>query len=235
MNKLTKTQTTYLVGALITVIMLVVSYALVWNPRKAHADDLHAQAEQQEYRNAQMERQIASLNSLLLAADDIVATGRSHTDQFPPTAELPKLFADIQKAANNAGINDDNVVQIAPSSPNLISSDGKGEGAGLPSQSKESALAQMQVVVKVTSSYAETVQFLKNIEKMKRIYLIESVQVDKESDNRYTVVLTGDMFLMRQDTLDQLLELNYQLLLDNMIQLIQIYLEILPFVQKVKL
>jgi Tfp pilus assembly protein PilO len=187
---------TKLVGALALLLVVGLGWLLVLGPR---VDELSETREQVQTMQDQNDTLSLELVRLRRQADDLGATrkaARRLARQIPPTADQPGLFAEVTEAAVRAGIGSDGVTALSPTAPTLGGPDPATGAVSASADAPTNLLARQEVSVSVEGTYAQTVDLMKNLERMDRAYLVTAANLTGEA-GRYTTTVVGSMFVMQ--------------------------------------
>lgn len=184
---------TKIVGALALLVVAGLGWLLVVGPQTARLDEVREEITTVQDQNLVLAGQ---LNVLRQQQDELAATRRTARQlaaKFPATADQPGLFREVTLAAELAGIGADGVTTLAPTPPQVGTTDDAAEQA----TAATPQLARQTVTVTVTGTYDETQQLLERLEQMPRAYLVTAVTLAVDSSSgSFVTTVTGDMFVM---------------------------------------
>lgn len=191
-------------GIGVLVLLVLVGYFFVLSPRLSKAGEIKAEKETVAEQNDSRQTEITNLTKQA----EGIARGRAQaaflTGKFPPTAAQADLFAQIRKAAADAGLAENQVGALTPSVPQSGATTGNGS-AVLPGQGGGPGLASMTVSLAATGTYAQLTAFLKNLENMDRAYLVRTVSLAPGGGNAtgaesFAITIDGTMFVVAAPT-----------------------------------
>lgn len=197
------TRATAMVGFIVLAMVAFFAYTAVLAPRFAEAGEIAQAAADQESLNDAAQQQVNDLTAQLSTIEATIAQARDYAEKMPADSALSETLREIVAAASASGISESQLNAVTAASPMLSSGDGS---ATLPGQGGVT-VATMQTVITVDADEARTVRFLKNLTSMKRAYLLASV-VSTQSDQtkRYTTTITGNMYVLQQADLGELVK-----------------------------
>jgi Tfp pilus assembly protein PilO len=185
---------TKMLGALALLVIAGAGWMFVLGPATAQLADVREQTQAARDQNDLLTLQLLKLKQQAAALDETRAEARALADMFPPTADQPGLFEQVNDAATGAGIGPKNVTALPPTPPVVGGADAAGAVQATP---QPGGLAQQTVTVSVEGDFARTQQLLANLEALPRAYLMTSVTMSGGSDTgAFTTTVTGTMFVM---------------------------------------
>jgi Tfp pilus assembly protein PilO len=156
--------------ALLCVVLLAASWFLLIGPRRAEAEDVRAQAVQENSQAALLQQQLADLKTQYAALPKKMAELKAIKQQLPPDADVPSLVRSLQDYAARAGVSVDS---ITPGVPAVLAADGSvstNATAGVGS------LVSLPLSVVVTGQYFENSLFVKYLQtRLTRSFLISGL------------------------------------------------------------
>jgi Tfp pilus assembly protein PilO len=185
------------IGTLSLVAVAALGWTLVVGPETSALSDTRAQVDAARQQNAVLQQQLGQLQTQETELKKTRTVAQKLAAQFPPTADQPGLFAQVTKAAVDAGIGAKGVTTLAPTPP-LIGGAAGGVSAGQPKVGS-GTLATQDVSVSVVGSYDETQRLLEKLEHMPRAYLITTVALSgsgEGDDGSFTTTIAGHMYVM---------------------------------------
>lgn len=194
MNLRTPTATKML-GALALLVIAGAGWMFVVGPATSQLAAVREQTQAARDQNDLLALQLVKLKQQAVALDDTRAVADALAAKFPPTADQPGLFEQVNTAATGAGIGPQNVTALTPTPPTVGGADPSGAVQAVPQGG--GSLAQQSVTVSVEGDFAATQDLLENLEQMPRAYLISSITMGTGSTpGFYTTTITGSMFVM---------------------------------------
>lgn len=208
---------TVLLGSLGLAVMLVVAYMLVLGPRMGQPGTINEETTQLRAVNDTTQVSINDLEQKKANLDEARTQAVALSDRFPETLEQRELFLAIDEAAQKAGLPERAVTDLTPSIPAL---DGAAGGVVLPEAATDPTadpaaapvdpaaaapaaaagqVASMSLTLSVSGTEKQLVDFLKNLEELKRSYLVDSVQfgaLSEDGAGDFTLTVNGKMFLL---------------------------------------
>lgn len=222
-----------LLAALLVLAVFVGSWFLLIAPKRSKAEDLKSQTASQEQTNSGL---VAKLQQLKAQSEDL-PTMRARLavvrQEIPDNPALPSLVRSLTKAGKRVGVD---VVSLQPSAPLAVVSTATAPVAPTTSDTstgdKSSAsgstgsapgtvgtpaaagptLYQIPLTVKVDGSYFQVEQFVGELEKLRRAFMVNGFKLTTATDpstgastgdpttagtseNRLHLELTGQVFL----------------------------------------
>lgn len=185
---------TKVVGALALLVIAGAGWMFVVGPATAELGDVREQTQAARDQNDLLSLQLLKLKQQAAALDATRAEATALAAKFPPTADQPGLFEQVNDAATGAGIGPKNVTALTPTPPTV---GGDATGAVQATPQSGGGLAQQTVTVSIEGDFAATQRLLQNLEELPRAYLVSAVTMGGGSETgRYTTTITGTMFVM---------------------------------------
>lgn len=197
-------QATVALGAVLLLVVAAGGWFLVVGPASGSLGT--ARTELSDARDAngrlavrmrRLEQQQSALPEVRLAADELATL-------FPPTADQPGFFQQVDRAAQLAGIRPRQVTSLSPGTPVPWEPDAAAEGdepgadpgAGAADGDSPPELAVQAVAITVEATYPQARVMVAALERMERSLLISSLSVAVGEDGRTAVVtITGSAFV----------------------------------------
>jgi Tfp pilus assembly protein PilO len=170
-----------LVTILGAVLIVVLFFFLVFQPRQGDIADLEQQAADVRTQQDALEAKIASLRAVRSQAPEYEAAIAAAETVIPGDAALPAAVRQFQMAADDSG---GELVTVAMSRPTAVEGDVDG-------------LAELEVSMTFEAGYFQTVDFLRRIEDpaiTPRALLWKSLTVASEEYPTLTTSLSGTIF-----------------------------------------
>jgi Tfp pilus assembly protein PilO len=171
-----------LLATLGVVAVLVLFYFFAWQPKSEELAEIQTQTDDAIARQATLETQIASLESVRASAPEIEAALATAESLVPREAALPAALRQFQLAADDSGVE---LLSIAPGRP-----------AADPDVPE---LARISLAITAEGSYFQLVDFLRRLEDPSitpRVVLFENVAVSITEYPTLSAALTGSMFAL---------------------------------------
>ena len=170
-----------LLTVLVSVLLIVLFWFLVYTPMQEDIEQLEAQTADEELRHQQLEARIESLRAVRQDAPETEAALAAARAIIPNESALPSALRQMQGAADDSGIV---LSSVATARPTPLDDD--------------LDVHSITVSVQVTGTYFQTVDFLRRIEDptiTPRGVLWQSVSVSRGDDYpELSVALSGSMF-----------------------------------------
>ena len=180
---------TKIAGSLALLVVAGLGWVLAVGPQTAQLAEVREEVTTIQDQNVVLAGQLAALRQQQEELASTRRTARQLAEKFPATADQPGLFREVTIAAELAGIGADGVTTLAPTPPQVGTTE---EAAAAAPQ-----LARQTVTVTVTGTYDETQRLLERLEQMPRAYLVTSVTLAVDSSSgTFVTTVTGDMFVM---------------------------------------
>jgi Tfp pilus assembly protein PilO len=182
---MTKLRQLWLLTALASVLALAGGYFLLVSPKTSKAAALREETKTQEELNASLRDQIQMLNRQKKDLPRQQAELERFATKIPNNPALPALVRALSDAADNAGIE---LVSITPSEPTPVgASTAAGTtaadpaapvSAAAPASATRLPLAAIPVNVKVNGTYSEVSQWMSEIERLPRAFLVSGFTLE---------------------------------------------------------
>ena len=186
---------TKMLGSLALLVIAGAGWMFVVGPATNELAVVREQTQAARDQNELMTLQLLKLEQQAAALDATRAEAAALAAKFPPTADQPGLFEQVNAAATAAGIGPKNVTALTPTPPVVGGVDAAGAVQATPQG--DGALAQQTVTVSIEGDFAATQDLLANLEELPRAYLVDSVTLGGGSETgQYTTTITGTMFVM---------------------------------------
>lgn len=208
---MTKVRQLWLLTALASIAALAGGYFMLVSPKNAKAEALREETATQEQQNESLRTQIQMLNRQKKDLPRQQAELERFAVKIPNNPALPTLIRSLSDSADTAGVFLD---ELAPSMPAVV---GPATPVGAVSADPAAApataaapaptvstlpLATMPVTVKATGRYSEMSQFLSEIERLPRAFLVSGVSMKpKPGENgqvysgEVEVTITGQLYM----------------------------------------
>jgi hypothetical protein len=193
MNLRTPMATT-VVGALALLVIAGAGWMFVVGPATSRLADVREQTQAARDQNDLLSLQLLKLKQQAAALDETRAEEAALAAKFPPTADQPGLFEQVNDAATGAGIGPKNVTALTPTPPTIGGADAAGAVQATPQAG--GGLASQTVTVSVEGDFARTQRLLENLEQLPRAYLVSAVTMSGGDSGSFTTTVTGSMFVM---------------------------------------
>jgi Tfp pilus assembly protein PilO len=171
---------------------------LVVSPRMARAADINAQAEQMAVANTQLYARYGAVVKQAKGAPATAAQAQDEFSKMPEQANLPAVITELTDAAKAAGIPANQIEIISTSLPAAVVPD--GQDPDVPAVSGIN-LARMEVGMNVTGSPQHVTDFLANLEKLDRAFLITGTsstwQQEPGKPVKVAMQVQGSMFVLQ--------------------------------------
>lgn len=195
---------TGLLGGLLLLVVAALSWVLLLGPATAHVSEQREAAEAAADRSALLAAQLARLQAKAQDLGDTEEAEERLAALFPPTADQPGFFAQVGKAALEAGYSPAEITSLSPSAPTPLAPPVPAEPVepvepveGEPAQEPAPAavpadLATQTVTMTLTGSYDEARRLLAGLERLDRAYLVRSVSLSGEAgSSSLTLSISG--------------------------------------------
>ena len=185
---------TKVLGALALLVIAGAGWMFVVGPATSQLADVREQTQAARDQNDLLTLQLLKLKQQAAALDETRADAKALAAKFPPTADQPGLFEQVNDAATGAGIGQKNVTALTPTPPVVGGADAAGAVQATP---QAGGLAQQTLTVSVEGDFAATQHLLRNLEELPRAYLVSAVTMSGGADTgAFTTSVTGTMFVM---------------------------------------
>jgi len=187
---------TKIIGGVGLLSLLALGWVFVLSPRSNSVADVHRQTGEVREQNDTLRQQIRVLRAQQTALGEVRASAKALAAKFPPTADQPELFRQVTRAAVEAGLPATKVTALTPQAP-VAGTPGRTTGVQLPGEATISDLAVQKVTMSVEGPPDQLQRLLRNIELMRRAYLVTSLTLGQGTDpGIYSATIAGDMFVM---------------------------------------
>jgi Tfp pilus assembly protein PilO len=198
----------WVAGAAAAMVLLVLaSYFLLIQPKRAQASSLRSQKVAQQQANDQLGLDIAQLKSQFASLPARQAELAVIQQQLPASANLPTLIRNLTTIANEAGVT---LNSIAPSAPQAVTAPASVTtgAATAGSTASTQGLYEIPVTIIVQGDYASSELFLQRVQtQMRRAFLVQSLSIGKAATaatgqaapaaGAISTTLTGDVFVLQ--------------------------------------
>jgi hypothetical protein len=186
---------TKVLGALALLVIAGAGWMFVVGPATSQLSDVREQTQAARDQNDLLTLQLLKLEQQAAALDETRAEAEALAEKFPPTADQPGLFEQVNDAATSAGIGPKQVTALTPTPPVVGGADAAGAVQATPQTG--GGLAAQTVTVSLEGDFTATQRLLENLEELPRAYLVSSVTMSGGADNGgFTTTVTGTMFVM---------------------------------------
>jgi len=185
-----------LIGSLALLGLAGLGWVFILGPQTGAVAEVHEQVDAANEQNEALARQIKVLRAQEAALEDVRKTASALAAKFPHSADQPEMFREITLAAVAAGIPAGRVSGLAMAAP-VAGTPGQVARAKLPGESGPAELAAQHVTVSVEGSPRGLEQMMRNLEQMRRAYLVTSFAVGQGTGaDVYRATISGEMFVM---------------------------------------
>ena len=192
---------TGLIGGLLVLVVAALGWVLLLGPATAHVSEQREAAEAAADRSTLLAAQLARLQAQAQDLGDTEEAEERLAALFPPTADQPGFFAQVGKAALEAGYSPAEITSLSPSAPTPLAppvpeaAPVEGETATDPASAAAAVpadLATQTVTMTLTGSYDEARRLLAGLERLDRAYLLRSVSLSGEAgSSSLTLSISG--------------------------------------------
>ncbi len=201
MNLRTPTAT-LAIGTITLLVLSVAGWFLLIGPVMQQIGETSEARESAQDRNQIMSLQLASLRKKVEELPQTEEAADRLADVFPPTANQPGFFADVNAAARAAKIPPNRVTTLSPSAPVLPEApqapaptpDAEGNTPATPAAPDAPSVAVQNVAINAEGNYNQVSQFLEALERMDRALLIQSVDIQTQ-DTKLLLTVSGLTFV----------------------------------------
>lgn len=190
---------TALVGGLLLLVVSALGWVLLLGPATARVSEQREAAEAAADRSSLLATQLARLQAEAEDLGDTEDAEERLAALFPPTADQPGFFAQVGKAALEAGYSPAEITSLSPSAPTPLAP--PADASATPVEGEEPAavpaavpadLATQTVTMTLTGSYDEARKLLAGLERLDRAYLVRSVSLSGEAgSSSLTLSISG--------------------------------------------
>jgi Tfp pilus assembly protein PilO len=195
---MTRTQKWSVGTALVVVLTLVAGWLLLVSPKRAEADSLQAQAEQQQQQNAELATKISQLKAQQVQLPAKQAELATIRQQIPQTPAMPALVRSLASIATGTGVV---VKSVIPTTPGQPATAGATQVAPTVKGPDGSELEVISVTMEVDGSYYNVERFLSRLESLKRAFLVTGFSLAVGGDSGATTTTTTVPSLGQSPTL----------------------------------
>lgn len=181
------------IGALVTVLVLVLWYMFLWSPTNT---DLQDAQDRQEAAQAQADQLRTEIQRLKAArANEGTQTARLSTlkEGIPDTPNLAEFILETNDAAVRAGIE---FVSVAPTPPAAAAAPTAAATTATtaPAGAAPVAPAEIRIALQIQGGYYQVLDFLNRLDQMTRIVVTDNITVTTDPTSRLSVTLAARMF-----------------------------------------
>jgi type IV pilus assembly protein PilO len=208
-------------AAVLVVAIFAAGWFLLISPKRGEAADLRGKADAKAQANASLQEQIAMLQEQQKGLPTQQAQLAAMRTQIPTNPALPSLVRDLTAAAKKAGVSIDSMTPappvalveapattVAPTTTGEDSASTGSTAAKTPSThaaAPTSALFKVPLGLSVTGSYFELEQFVSQIEKLRRSFMVTGFALTEGATSDaapgdLTIVIDGRVFISQPTT-----------------------------------
>jgi Tfp pilus assembly protein PilO len=143
-------RTTVLLTALAAIMIAVLAWLLLFQPRNVEIAELRAETETLEAQAQQLQARISALQQVRATSPEFEAELAAAYAVVPREAALPAMLRQLQTAADESGLS---LMTVSPSRPAPVTLEGGATG-----------LSSINVAVDVEGGYFQLVDFLRRLE-----------------------------------------------------------------------
>lgn len=189
---------TVAVGTAALLLLSLAAWLLLLGPVLGQISETETAQTEARDRNDAISLQLLSLRKQADELPTTEAVADRIAEIWPPTADQPEFFAEVVAAAQDAGIEADDITALSPGVPVVVVRD--AEGNAVPAEPgtevviDNRTVAVQTVTISATGGYEQVSRLLAGLETMPRALLTGSVQVTGAEEG-YTVNLSGTTFV----------------------------------------
>ena len=173
-----------LIGAVGSVLLLLIGYLLVISPAQGRLDEVNTAIETQESKNLQSSNKLNTLKQQVSEVPAKLQEIKAVQAKMPGSMKQPALVRSLEQAAQRAGVQ---LTGISAGTPAAIE--------GSPGQTQ---LINLPYTLAATGTYSSLKNFVSNLERLDRAYLISTVDVSGGGDEfgELTMNLSGSFYTL---------------------------------------
>ncbi len=157
-----------LIGAVGSVLLLLIGYLLVISPAQGRLDEVNTAIETQESTNQQLANKLNTLKQQVAEVPAKMQEIKAVQAKMPGSMKQPALVRSLEQAAQRAGVQ---LTSISAGTPAAIE--------GSPGQTQ---LINLPYTLAATGSYSSLKNFVSNLERLDRAFLISTLDVSGGGD-----------------------------------------------------
>ena len=196
------------VVALLGVVVIgVLMWLLVLEPRLAQSSQLETETSQVNLANLRLVQQERQIIDLAKQAPDLAKQAQALYSRMPQTADLPAVLKQISESATSAGIRASDITLLNTGIPESVEAGTTAGETTAAAQSVGVRLATMTIEVTASGSQRELMDFLDNLQSLDRAVLITQTSTAQGPANAgaaaaQTLTVRGMMFVLESELPD---------------------------------
>ncbi len=173
-----------LIGAVGSVLLLLIGYLLVISPAQGRLDEVNTAIETQESKNLQLSNKLNTLKQQVSEVPAKLQEIKAVQAKMPGSMKQPALVRSLEQAAQRAGVQ--------------LTSISAGTPAAIEGSPGETQLIDLPYTLAATGTYSSLKNFVSNLERLDRAYLISTVDVSGGGDEfgELTMNLSGSFYTL---------------------------------------
>lgn len=197
--------------ALVSLLLLAAGWFLLVSPRQAQASELRAEDASAQEENDLLELKIAELKAQSATLPEAEAELATIQRQMPGSAQMPQLVRDLNRIAEETGVN---LAAVTPAEATALSeesstSDSSSDGStdtSAGSSTTASQVAQIPLTVVVEGDYFQVVAYLQKLQtQLSRAILVSGITTTEADSSKsssdtgaISVTITGSAFVLQE-------------------------------------
>ncbi len=180
---------------------------LIYDPQQAARASLVEARDAAAAELARNERILARADKVRAEYDRVRAFVATVEAKLPTTKEIPALLTRMEQFTKRLGITLDSVRpgQLEPvtstGAPATAASGtptpaGKAGGSGAPNAAKSMPYSRMQVGLSITGTFAQVVQYLKELREFPRLVVVDSISLSPQTLPQLNATLTAQIYTL---------------------------------------
>lgn len=198
--------TTVLLGCVGLALVAALAWLGLIGPALGDLAETNESRRAAQDRNDAMRLELARLRG---QAEDLPARealGNELQEMFPPTAAQATFFAQLAGITAAAGIGPEDVTTLSPGVPTILEADPSNpsgdlattqsaSGATVDPPTQVSDIAVQTIELQVNGDYDALIEVLDGIERLRRAFLVDTVDVDAGEERGLTLSVGGRIFV----------------------------------------
>jgi Tfp pilus assembly protein PilO len=188
---------------LVSVLLLVVGWFLLIGPLQARASDLRAENVSAQESNDLLELKIAELKAQAATLPEAEAELATIQRQMPDSAQMPQLVRDLNRIAEESGVD---LTAVTPGAATALSEESDTSKSSSGSSTTASQVVRIPLSVVVVGDYFQVVAYLQKLQtQLSRVILVSGIgitEADSSASSSGTeainVTITGSAFVLQE-------------------------------------
>jgi type IV pilus assembly protein PilO len=188
---------------LVSALLMVAGWFLLISPRQAQASELREENVSAQENNDLLELKIAQLKAQSATLSEAEAELATIQRQMPDSAQMPQLVRDVNRIADETGVE---LTSVAPGQATALSEESSTTQDSSGSATTTSKVVQIPLSIVVEGDYFQVVAYLQKLQtQLNRVILVTGIAIteadtsepDADTDT-ISVTITGSAFVLKE-------------------------------------